>query len=81
MPNMLSQQERRLLAAARKSGTIQTGVGIDFEWRQVARNAKIRADEAVEILKGLRRFGFIDAISGSHARLTETGARAADELP
>lgn len=80
MPSFLSQQERRILAAARANGAVKRGESLDFEWRQAARSAGIRPDEAADLLKGLRRFGFIEAVGSSHARLTETGARAADEL-
>ena len=80
MASMLSQQERRLLTAARNAGNGDSGIAIDFEWRQAAQSAKIRPDEAVAILRGLRRFGYIDGISSSHARLTVDGIRAADDL-
>lgn len=79
MATMLSQQERRILIAARSTGSKEPGL-IQFEWRQAAKSAGIRTDEVVDILKGLRRFGFVESVGARHAFLTESGARTADEM-
>lgn len=81
MPSLLSNQERRILAAAHRAGVIRPGEGIAFDWRQAAQEAGMPADEAATALKALRRFGFVGAIGSRHAQLTESGARAAESLP
>ena len=81
MPSLLSNQERRILTAARKAGTITTAQGIAFDLKQAAKDAGIPPDEAASLLKGLRRFGFDGAVGSNHGQLTESGVRAAESLP
>ena len=80
MPTLLSNQERRILAAARKAGVITTAKGIAFDVKQAAKDAGIAQEEATELLKGLRRFGFVSSVGSKHGQLTESGIRAADGL-
>lgn len=77
---ILSAQERRLLSAARKAGIATESRQIEFDWRAAAKAAGIPQDDATLVLKGLRRFGFIGAIGPALARLTESGAEAAQHL-
>ena len=81
MPSLLSNQERRILAAARKAGVITTAQGVAFDVKQAAKDAGIPPEEAAALLKGLRRFGFVAGVGSTHAQLTESGIRAAESLP
>jgi len=76
MASILSNQERRILAAARQAGLVGPDEGVDFDWRQAAQAAGIPAEEAAATLKGLRRFGYISNIGRSQAHLTKEGASA-----
>ena len=78
MPSILSNQERRILSAARKSGVIRQDEGFDFDWREAAKEAGVPADEAAATLKALRRFGYVASIGSRVAQLTKSGASAAD---
>lgn len=80
MPTLLSNQERRILAAARNAGVITTTSGIAFDVKQAAKEAGLPLDEAASVLKGLRRFGFVTSVGSKHAQLTESGIRAAESL-
>ncbi len=73
----LTAQERRILTAARAGGAVRGDRQIEFDWRDAAKTAGIRPEEAQEVVKGLRRFGFVGAMGHSHARLTESGVDAA----
>jgi hypothetical protein len=76
MASILSNQERRILAAARQAGVAGPDEGVNFDWRQAAQAAGMPAEEAAATLKGLRRFGYVSNIGRSQAHLTKEGATA-----
>jgi hypothetical protein len=63
-----------MIAAAREAGPVGPEGEVVFDWRRAAEAAGIPADQAVSMLKGLRRFGYITSVGKQAALLTREGA-------